>query len=49
MQLELAFECEFLDCGKKFTTKFSLKRHYYIHSKQKTFACEFCSKTFALP
>lgn len=43
------FECEFEGCDKKFTTKFSLKRHYYIHSKVKTYSCTFCPKTFALP
>lgn len=49
MSSVLAFECEFPDCGKRFTTRFSLKRHYYIHSKKKTFTCEFCPKSFALP
>ncbi len=33
------FECRFPKCGKRFTTKFSLKRHYYIHSRKKTFPC----------
>jgi hypothetical protein len=26
------FKCQFPKCNKRFTTKFSLKRHYYIHS-----------------
>ena len=43
------YQCEFPKCNKRFTTKFSLKRHYYIHSRQKTFPCQFCSKVFALP
>ncbi|CDW90446.1 zinc finger protein 498 [Stylonychia lemnae] len=46
---EEVFICQFPDCDKKFTTKFSLKRHYYIHSKQKTFQCAYCDKSFALP
>lgn len=43
------FQCEYPKCTKRFTTKFSLKRHYYIHSRQKTFPCQFCTKVFALP
>lgn len=43
------FECQFPRCEKRFTTKFSLKRHYYIHSRQKTYRCQFCTKMFALP
>ncbi|TNV84241.1 hypothetical protein FGO68_gene17806 [Halteria grandinella] len=43
------YQCEFPSCSKRFTTKFSLKRHYYIHSRKKTFPCSFCNKVFALP
>eukprot|EP00347_Sterkiella_histriomuscorum_P011095 403373773 len=46
---EEKFDCQFPGCKKCFTTKFSLKRHYYIHSRRKTFNCEYCDKVFALP
>lgn len=41
--------CSFEGCGKRFTTRFSLKRHYYIHTEQKKYECDQCDKTFALP
>jgi uncharacterized Zn-finger protein len=37
------------DCGKRFTTRFSLKRHYYIHKQEKKFECHLCNKQFVLP
>lgn len=40
------FNCE--KCDKKFTTKFSLNRHQFIHSNVKRFQCRFCPKKFAL-
>ena len=43
------FICQHPSCDKRFTTKFSLKRHYYIHSRKKTFPCQYCNKVFALP
>lgn len=40
------FACQ--KCDKKFTTKFSLNRHQFIHSQVKRFTCKFCPKKFAL-
>ena len=35
-----------LDCDKKFTSKFKLKRHILIHSQTKTFLCDVCHRAF---
>ena len=40
------YVCE--KCDKKFTTKFSLNRHQYIHSQVKKYSCRYCPKKFAL-
>lgn len=40
------FVCD--KCDKKFTTKFSLNRHQFIHSQVKKYGCRFCPKRFAL-
>lgn len=40
------FECDKWD--KKFTTKFSLTRHQFIHSNVKKFTWKYCPKKFAL-
>jgi len=41
-----SFACE--KCGKKFTSKQSLKEHFYIHTGEKPFTCveEGCNKSF---
>ncbi len=43
------FHCEIEGCDRRFTTRFSLKRHLFIHSNTKSLVCRFCSKRFALP
>ena len=42
------FECKYEDCDKKFTTRFSLRRHVSTHAPAKTFTCNICFKQFAL-
>ena len=42
------FICEFKNCEKIFTTKYSLSRHMQVHFKKKKFACKECKKTFSL-
>ena len=39
-----AFPCQ--QCGKKFTTKSSLKVHARLHGGEKTYHCEICPKSF---
>lgn len=46
MSEAMLFECD--KCDKKFTTKFSLNRHLFIHTNEKKFKCRFCTKSFAL-
>lgn len=42
------FECKYDDCDKKFTTRFSLRRHLATHAPAKQFVCVICFKKFAL-
>jgi uncharacterized Zn-finger protein len=40
--------CTMPGCGKEFSSRFCLKRHYMtIHMKFKKFECNVCSRTFA--
>jgi uncharacterized Zn-finger protein len=40
--------CNFDGCNKKFSTKFSLRRHQVTHNPNKEFICLVCFKQFAL-
>ena len=40
--------CNLKGCKKRFTTKFSLRRHQLIHKKLKVFKCGYCKKGFVL-
>ncbi len=40
------FICDFKNCERIFTTKYSLIRHNQTHLKKKSFKCKQCSKTF---
>jgi uncharacterized Zn-finger protein len=42
------YECKHPDCDKKFTTRFSLRRHVATHQTAKQFVCVICYKKFAL-
>lgn len=42
------FICEFNNCEKIFTTKYSLLRHTLTHSKKKAFKCKECDKKFSI-
>lgn len=42
------FVCSYPSCAKKFKTKFSMSRHYLVHSQEKNYACRYCGKRFAL-
>ena len=42
------YECKYEECDKKFTTRFSLRRHISTHAPAKTFTCMICYKQFAL-
>ncbi len=43
------FACEYPGCGRLFKTKFSMKRHTFVHSEDKKYICKYCNKRFALP
>jgi len=43
------FSCNFPGCGRLFKTKFSMRRHAYVHNNDKQYVCKFCNKKFALP
>jgi uncharacterized Zn-finger protein len=42
-------KCDFRDCEKLFSTKYSLKRHIMKHSNKKRHICKHCQKGFTLP
>ena len=35
------------DCGKKFTTKYFLKKHRRLHTGETPYSCNLCGKTFS--
>ncbi len=43
------FVCTQPGCGRLFKTKFSMKRHAFVHNENKRYICEYCGKKFALP
>lgn len=43
-EIKYSFFCD--TCGKGFTTKWTLIRHFAVHSIEKSFNCLNCSKTF---
>ena len=43
------FACEYPGCGRLFKTKFSMKRHAFVHNEDKRYTCRFCNKRFSLP
>ena len=43
------FVCSFPGCGRLFKTKFSMKRHSFVHNEDKKYVCKYCGKRFALP
>jgi len=45
---KLTLTCNFDGCDKKFSTKFSLRRHQVTHNPNKEFICLVCFKQFAL-
>ncbi len=46
---KLQYACPFPNCGRLFSTRFSMKRHSLVHSQEKQYTCEYCDKKFALP
>jgi uncharacterized Zn-finger protein len=42
------YECKYVECDKKFTTRFSLRRHISTHAPAKQYICLICYKKFAL-
>ena len=42
------FRCDYANCTKVFTTRFSLRRHYLTHLGIKEHQCQFCGKRFSL-
>lgn len=42
--LERKFECEI--CHKKFAKRFTLRNHLATHSKEKSYTCKYCVKSF---
>ena len=42
------YECNYPECDKTFTTRFSLSRHIHTHASAKQFICVICYKKFSL-
>lgn len=42
------FCCSVKGCRKKFSSRFSMKRHQLIHQPEKPFQCSYCMKKFIL-
>ncbi len=42
------FKCDYANCTKEFTTRFSLRRHYLTHLGVKEHQCHYCGKRFSL-
>ena len=42
------FRCDHAGCNKRFSTKFSLRRHAATHLDERPFSCEYCGKSFVL-
>ena len=42
------YTCNYPECNKIFSTKFSWKRHQIIHNPKRNFICQCCGKKFAL-
>ena len=40
--------CPFVGCDRRYTSKYSLFRHYLIHNPKKEHLCSFCGKKFSL-
>lgn len=48
MTVHKPYTCRKKNCGKQYTTRFSLRRHTTTHMVERNFSCNKCSKKFAL-
>ena len=46
---EIIFKCCFMDCEEKFVEKIDFIKHLSKHTLEKTFKCDFCTKTYICP
>lgn len=46
---EKILKCCYMDCDEKFVEKIDFIKHLSKHTSEKTFKCEFCSKTYLCP
>jgi hypothetical protein len=46
---EKILKCCFMDCDEKFIEKTDFVKHLSKHTSEKTFKCEFCTKTYLCP
>ncbi|XP_060590004.1 B-cell CLL/lymphoma 6 member B protein-like isoform X3 [Ruditapes philippinarum] len=44
---EKMYKCGYKDCGKVFTRKFCLDRHFQTHKREKLFICTFCGLKYS--